>query len=115
MTIDTATADALHEALSALESVLARRSAALMDEVARYPRPIARCDEQLTGLIEQRAGAVTRLRDVRALAAARNAPESALSARVTELLAGYPAPEDADEAACVARLRALAASSGSAR
>jgi hypothetical protein len=29
--------------------------AQLSDEIRRYPTPIARCDEQLTGLIERRA------------------------------------------------------------
>ena len=29
--------------------------ATLSDEIRRYPTPIARCDEQLTGLLERRA------------------------------------------------------------
>ena len=32
-----------------------RRIAELSEEIRRYPGPIARCDEQLTALIEQRA------------------------------------------------------------
>ena len=32
-----------------------QRLAELSDEIRRYPTPIARCDEQLTGLLEQRA------------------------------------------------------------
>ena len=31
------------------------RIAALSDEIRRYPTPIARCDEQLTELLERRA------------------------------------------------------------
>jgi hypothetical protein len=34
---------------------LEQRIAELSDEIRRYPTPIARCDEQLTALIEQRA------------------------------------------------------------
>jgi hypothetical protein len=34
---------------------LERRIAELSDEIRRYPTPIARCDEQLTALLEQRA------------------------------------------------------------
>jgi hypothetical protein len=42
----------------ALREYLERRLAALNDEVRRYPRPISRCDVQLTGLLEQRAAAL---------------------------------------------------------
>jgi len=34
---------------------LERRIAALSDEIRGYPTPIARCDEQLTALIEERS------------------------------------------------------------
>ena len=34
---------------------LERRIAELSDEIRRYPTPIARCDEQLTALIEERS------------------------------------------------------------
>lgn len=34
---------------------LERRLAELSDEVHRYPTPIARCDEQLSALLEERA------------------------------------------------------------
>jgi hypothetical protein len=43
-------------------SELQRRLAELSDEIRRYPTPIARCDEQLTGLIEQRAAILERIR-----------------------------------------------------
>ena len=43
-------------------SELQRRLAELSDEIRRYPTPIARCDEQLTGLIEQRAVVLERIR-----------------------------------------------------
>ena len=34
---------------------LERRLDAVCDEIRRYPTPIARCDEQLTALIEERS------------------------------------------------------------
>jgi hypothetical protein len=43
-----------------LENTLTR----LNSEISRYPTPIARCDEQLTGLLEQRAEALTLLASV---------------------------------------------------
>ncbi len=38
-----------------MQRELERRIAELSDEIRRYPTPIARCDEQLTDLIEKRA------------------------------------------------------------
>jgi hypothetical protein len=49
-------------AWSKLKLYLYRRSKELSEEVRNYPTPIARCDEQLTKLIEQRAGAIHRLK-----------------------------------------------------
>jgi hypothetical protein len=43
-------------------SELQRRLAELSEEIRRYPTPIARCDEQLTGLLEQRAAILERIR-----------------------------------------------------
>jgi hypothetical protein len=39
-----------------------RRLAALMDEIRNYPTPIARCDEQLTALLEERSRLLEQLR-----------------------------------------------------
>ena len=47
---------------SELKSYLDRRSKELSEEVRNYPTPIARCDEQLTKLIEQRAAAINQLK-----------------------------------------------------
>jgi len=55
--IDSATA-----IWSELKRYLERRSKDLNEEIRNYPTPIARCDEQLTRLIEQRARAVDQLR-----------------------------------------------------
>lgn len=52
----------LADAWSALRDYLARKSRDLNDEVSSYPTPIARCDEQLTKLLAQRARAVRALR-----------------------------------------------------
>ena len=40
---------------------LQRRITALSAEIRNYPTPIARCDEQLGGLLERRARLVERL------------------------------------------------------
>jgi hypothetical protein len=44
-------------------SELQRRLAELSDEIRHYPTPIARCDEQLTGLLDQRAALVEQMRE----------------------------------------------------
>ena len=38
-----------------MRAKLDQEIAALSDEIRRYPTPIARCDEQLTELLERRA------------------------------------------------------------
>jgi len=37
------------------KKILEEKISAISGEIRRYPTPIARCDEQLTGLIEERA------------------------------------------------------------
>jgi hypothetical protein len=49
-------------AWSELKNYLEYRSRELNEEVRHYPTPIARCDEQLTKLIEQRARAINNLK-----------------------------------------------------
>jgi hypothetical protein len=49
-------------AWSELKNYLDRRSKELSEEVRNYPTPIARCDEQLTKLIEQRTYAINQLK-----------------------------------------------------
>ena len=46
----------------ALTAYLEQRSRELHDEVRHYPTPIAHCDDQLPGLIEQRTRAIARFR-----------------------------------------------------
>jgi hypothetical protein len=45
----------------AARAYLERRVEQLNDEVRHYPGPIARCDDQLTGLLEQRSRALAEL------------------------------------------------------
>jgi chorismate mutase len=52
---------------SALREYLERRVELLNEEVRNYPTPIARCDDQLTGLLEQRAGAAAQLQRLSSL------------------------------------------------
>ena len=40
---------------------LSRRIAELSEEIRHYPTPIARCDEQLTALIEERSILISQL------------------------------------------------------
>ena len=44
-----------------MRTELARRIDALSAEIRSYPTPIARCDEQLTQLLEERARLLARL------------------------------------------------------
>ncbi len=92
-------ADASVAALwSQLKSHLERRSSELSGEVRHYPTPIARCDEQLTKLIEQRTRALTQLERV-----------AALDPRQLERLRAFVASAEAEdeiEAGLLARLRA---------
>ena len=48
-------ADSLTALRAGLGAELRARAAALAREVRDYPTPIARCDDQLTGLLERRA------------------------------------------------------------
>jgi chorismate mutase len=41
---------------------LERRIAELSEEIRNYPTPIARCDEQLTALLEERARLLNELK-----------------------------------------------------
>jgi len=58
----TVASDPLFEAWEALKRYLESRGSALTEEVRHYPTPIARCDEQLTKLLEQRAHVLNQLR-----------------------------------------------------
>jgi hypothetical protein len=91
---------------SALKAYLEQRSRELNAEVRGYPTPIARCDDQLPKLLEQRSRANEQLR----LAVAVDAESHAGSARWVEacrqILASPPIiAEDETETAIRARLQ----------
>jgi chorismate mutase len=46
-----------------MKADLERRIAELNAEIRHYPTPIARCDEQLSALIEERASLLKQLED----------------------------------------------------
>lgn len=52
-----------------MKSELQRRIDELSREIRNYPTPIARCDEQLAGLLEERAKLLEELREIEARAA----------------------------------------------
>lgn len=59
--------DPVLEAWRALRSGLEDQARTLAEEVRAYPTPIARCDDQLPGLIERRGQAFAALREAEAL------------------------------------------------
>ncbi|HEX3097464.1 MAG TPA: hypothetical protein VHQ02_07075 [Usitatibacter sp.] len=61
--------DPVLEAWRSLHARLEDHARALADEVRAYPTPIARCDDQLPGLIARRTQAFAALREVEALGA----------------------------------------------
>jgi hypothetical protein len=80
--------DPVLEALRSLRTRLEHHAHALAEEVRAYPSPIARCDDQLPGLIARRTDAYAALREVEALDRARESlDEAEWRARATALLA----------------------------
>jgi hypothetical protein len=59
--------DPTPEAWRSLRARIEDRARALADEGRAYPTPIARCDEQLPGLIARRTEAFAALREIEAL------------------------------------------------
>lgn len=99
-------------AWSELKACLERRSKELSEEVRNYPTPIARCDEQLTKLIEQRTRAfdrLNRLNEIGPLPKGR-AAGSRLAALDEFLRSPQAATDDARELAIQSRLRAALSS-----
>jgi hypothetical protein len=99
---------AVISAWSELKIYLDRRSKELSEEVRNYPTPIARCDEQLTKLIEQRAVAIDQLKCLLEAAPARS---GRLGRRRLAALQACPArpqafPGDEFEIALRSRLKA---------
>jgi hypothetical protein len=82
-------------ALAALEAGLRARAAALAQEVRSYPTPIARCDDQLTGLLERRSRL---FRACDALEAYARSAGSAAALAALDAAFGALAPGDLDAA-----------------
>jgi MoxR-like ATPase len=95
-------------AWSELKIYLDRRSKELSEEVRNYPTPIARCDEQLSKLIEQRAGAIDEMKLLLEAAPARSGPPGRrrLEALEAYLMRPRAFPDDELETALRSRLRA---------
>jgi hypothetical protein len=99
--------DPVAAAWSELKIYLDRRSKELSEEVRNYPTPIARCDEQLTKLIEQRSGAIDQLKLLLEAAPARSGPPGRhrLAALEAYLMLPQAFPDDEIEIALRSRLR----------
>jgi hypothetical protein len=103
-----AATDSLFEAWDALRSYLESRSSALIEEVRHYPTPIARCDEQLSKLLEQRAHALSQLRRM----VEQNSEDRADRGRpsllfLQKFIDFYDPSDDENEMNIVSRLRAV--------
>jgi hypothetical protein len=99
--------DAVVAAWSELKIYFDRRSRELSEEVRNYPTPIARCDEQLTKLIEQRSGAINELKRLLQAVPARSGPlgRRRLAALEAYLMLPHACPDDEVEIALRSRLR----------
>jgi hypothetical protein len=97
----------LFEAWEALKRYLEFRSSALAEEVRHYPTPIARCDEQLGKLLEQRAHALSQLRRmIERDSDDRAGRENPSFAFLREFIDSYDPSDDENELSIVSRLRA---------
>ena len=98
--------DPVVAAWSELKTFLDRRSKEIIEEVRNYPTPIARCDEQLTKLIEQRANAINELKLLLEAAPARSglAERRRLAALDAYLMRPRAFPDDEMETALRSRL-----------
>jgi hypothetical protein len=101
-------ADPIDVAWAALRASLEARCRELHDEVRSYPTPIARCDEQLTRVIEERDAAFRQLRRATELEDLRSTvARTPWVAELREFTSQAPATED--PALAEARTRLVAA------
>jgi hypothetical protein len=99
-------------AWSELKSYLEHRSRELNEEVRNYPTPIARCDEQLTKLIEQRTRAISTLKLVIDAGPARAGPADQRWLAALDALIADPQAATDDETEIAIRSRVREALSG---
>jgi hypothetical protein len=99
--------DSLWEAWKDLKRYLESRTSALTEEVRHYPTPIARCDEQLSKLLEQRAHGLSQLRRmVEQDSEDRARPERPPLLFLEKFIDSYDPSDDETETGIVSRLRA---------
>jgi chorismate mutase len=91
-------ADSVPALSAALGVQLRARADALAREVRDYPTPIARCDDQLTGLLERRTRLFDAAARLEALAANGAIDDSAQALGALEACAAGLAPDDLDAA-----------------
>ncbi|MBI5879810.1 MAG: hypothetical protein HZB53_19360 [Chloroflexi bacterium] len=60
--------------LQQIRAILERERRRIADEICHYPPPIARCDAQFNGLLEERAAVAQALYDLDAIARGGSAP-----------------------------------------
>jgi hypothetical protein len=103
-----ASPDPVKAAWAELKAHLERRCAQLSEEIRSYPTPIARCDEQLTRLIEERSRGIEQLKLLAEANPARDHLEGGSGlADLEQLLRGPPAfADDGVERAIRNRARA---------
>lgn|SRR5262252_2023951 len=99
-------------AWAALHAHFEERSKALSAEVRSYPTPIARCDEQLTKLIEQRDNALQRLNLVRQISSASNLGAKSLAPIWEFVDKHWSNSDDPQESDLLRRLRAALVEAG---
>ena len=92
-------------AWSALAQWLDRRGRELREEVRDYPTPIARCDVQLTKLLEHRGGVLAAASAMQAFEARAGDGPFPTCAAVEALLAAGPATDEPAEARLRERLK----------
>ena len=91
-----------------LGEYLADRFRQLNDEIRHYPTPIARCDDQLPKLIEQRDHVRAELERMRAIEASFSGMGAPTPAEIERFLDAAPPADDETELDFRARLEAAA-------
>ena len=102
---------AVREEWDALQRYLELRAKDLCNEVRHYPTPLARCDVQLTKLIEQRTYALESLRRFTQTEAGSDSATPSLAA-MRGFVAEFWCADDELEAGLVTRLKTALAYSG---
>ncbi len=100
MTVSLASANSVTALRASLEAQLRHRVSELARAVRHYPTPIARCDDQLTGLLERRSRVLEARNQLQALGAdvgGGSLEETAGALAVLDACVSALAPGDLDE------------------